>query len=95
MPDATLAQEMTAVVRWLLRNPDTFAIVKSLVGLEEGVIPATVEHEFAQQYIGLGAVHWCPYCHAATVFFPDGKELDWPSLDKHACKALSAERDFE
>jgi len=88
--------EMVAVVRWLLRNPDTFAIVKTLVNLEEGVNPATVEHEFAQRYISLGAVHWCPHCHDATVYFPDGKELDWPSLDKHQCPALNrgADRNF-
>lgn len=89
MTDATLAHEMTTVVRWLLRNPDTFAIVKSLAIMEEYVLPS------AEQYTGAGVLQPCPHCQNETMCFPDGNELDWPSLDKHNCAALTASREFE
>jgi len=34
-------------------------------------------------YLAAARFGWCPCCFASVVTYPDGRRLDWPSLDHH------------
>ncbi|MCZ7575673.1 MAG: hypothetical protein M5U18_00840 [Dehalococcoidia bacterium] len=34
-------------------------------------------------YLAASRFGWCPRCFASVVTYPDGRRLDWPSLDHH------------
>ncbi|MCC6269623.1 MAG: hypothetical protein IT300_18855 [Dehalococcoidia bacterium] len=44
-------------------------------------------------YLAAARFGWCPRCFASVITFPDGRRLNWPSLDHHepGCVDVSEE----
>jgi hypothetical protein len=43
-------------------------------------------------YLAAARFGWCPRCFGAVVTYPDGRRLDWPTLDHHGeCRDVSDE----
>lgn len=87
------------VMRYLMRDPETFLGLLTLARLEcdprdlqitpEG--NATDERSFAakkrevERYFAASFFGWCSGCFLPVVSFMDGARIDWPARTKHKC----------
>lgn len=94
---ALVIRELTAITALRFKDPTLYgAMVElgrsytepNLITFNEH-LEAIDEDSFALRrrnvngYLAAALFGWCPICFAPCITFPDGRRLDWPSLDHH------------
>ena len=90
---STAARELSALCHWLIRHPIEYQMLLTAVQIEEEGLddeglppypPAVCEDgRLARLFLLAATFALCLDCYHPTVFLPDGRRRDWPSLDEH------------
>jgi hypothetical protein len=97
-----LKADVVRAVKHLLAHPDLLATVLAMANLEEdGLEPdpacdgTTLVAVGARGYLRAAYYGLCASCFSAVAFYPDGKQLSFPSLSHHRCGVTQLFKDPE
>lgn len=91
----TEAEDVRAVLAWLLRHPVEFRTILTLARLAEGQSFTgfgEAERKQAKRWLSASTVDHCAECYEPVVILPDYRVLTWPDLAAHSCQTASAEQ---
>lgn len=89
-------RELTAIVALRFRAPELYGamvelgrtytepetlVVDSGVAVDEMSSAGRLRN--VRRYLQSALFGWCPRCFGPVVTYPDGRRLDWPTLDHH------------
>lgn len=100
---ALVLREVTAIVALRFKDPTLYGAMVELgrnytepqtLDLDPDTWTAVDDDSVALRrrnvngYLASARFGWCPRCFQACVTYPDGRRLDWPSLDHHESRCV-------